>query len=80
MRNSVLLSFADDWVLLLYLVGNDFIPHLPNLHIDKGGLPMLFAAYKKLLEADGACLELDSRNTHTCAYVHICTAHPAFPQ
>jgi 5'-3' exoribonuclease 1 len=25
----------DDWVLLLYLVGNDFIPHLPNLHIDK---------------------------------------------
>lgn len=47
---------ADDWVLLLYLVGNDFIPHLPNLHIDKGGLPMLFVAYKKLLEAEGACV------------------------
>lgn len=43
----------DDWVLLLYLVGNDFIPHLPNLHIDKGGLPMLFTAYKQMLASPG---------------------------
>ena len=23
----------DDWVLMGFLVGNDFIPHLPNMHI-----------------------------------------------
>lgn len=23
----------DDWILIGFLVGNDFIPHLPNLHI-----------------------------------------------
>ena len=24
----------DDWVLLGFLVGNDFIPNLPNMHIN----------------------------------------------
>ena len=23
----------DDWILMGFLVGNDFIPHLPNMHI-----------------------------------------------
>ena len=25
-----------------FLVGNDFIPHLPHFHINKGALPMLY--------------------------------------
>jgi 5'-3' exoribonuclease 1 len=29
-----------------FLVGNDFIPHLPNMHINKGALPELYTAYK----------------------------------
>ena len=24
----------DDWVLIGFLVGNDFIPHLPDMHIN----------------------------------------------
>ncbi|KNC76243.1 hypothetical protein SARC_11248, partial [Sphaeroforma arctica JP610] len=39
----------DDWVLICYLVGNDFIPHLPNLHINTGALDLLFDTYKTLL-------------------------------
>lgn len=29
----------DDWVLMVFLVGNDFIPNIPNLHINTNALP-----------------------------------------
>jgi 5'-3' exonuclease len=35
----------DDWVLLGFLVGNDFIPHLPDLHIHTDSLPYLWRTY-----------------------------------
>jgi 5'-3' exoribonuclease 1 len=31
------------------LVGNDFVPHLPHLHIVKGALPMLYRTYMEVL-------------------------------
>ncbi|VDP01791.1 unnamed protein product [Soboliphyme baturini] len=39
-------SMIDDWVLMTFLVGNDFIPHLPQLHIRSEALPSIFKAYK----------------------------------
>ena len=36
-------------VLMGFLVGNDFIPHLPHFHINKGALPMLYATYIEVL-------------------------------
>lgn len=36
-------------VLMGFLVGNDFIPHLPNLHIANGALPILYKAYTEVL-------------------------------
>lgn len=36
-----------------FLVGNDFIPHLPNLHIAKGALPILYQSYIKTLPSLG---------------------------
>lgn len=35
----------DDWVLMGFLVGNDFIPHLPNMHIRQEVLPLLYKKY-----------------------------------
>lgn len=32
-----------------FLVGNDFIPHLPNFHIANGALPLLYNAYIEVL-------------------------------
>ena len=32
-----------------FLVGNDFIPHLPHLHIHSDALPTLWKAYKVTL-------------------------------
>ncbi|XP_058058704.1 5'-3' exoribonuclease 1 [Anopheles bellator] len=42
-------KLIDDWVLLGYLVGNDFIPHLPHLHINENALPTLYRAYMDVL-------------------------------
>lgn len=42
-------KIIDDWVLMGFLIGNDFIPHLPNLHIHNNVLPVLYATYMKVL-------------------------------
>lgn len=39
----------DDFILLAVFVGNDFLPHLPDLHIHDNGLERLFDVYKKVL-------------------------------
>lgn len=46
-------AVIDDWILLGFLVGNDFIPHLPHLHINKGALSELFDTYKQVLPSLG---------------------------
>jgi 5'-3' exoribonuclease 1 len=38
----------DDWVLMGFLVGNDFVPHLPNMHIKQDHLPVLYKSYSKV--------------------------------
>ncbi|XP_066475820.1 5'-3' exoribonuclease 1 isoform X2 [Tiliqua scincoides] len=39
----------DDWILMGFLVGNDFIPHLPHLHINHDALPLLYRTYMTVL-------------------------------
>ena len=40
---------VDDFVLVCYFVGNDFLPHLPALDIRTGGLDAMMRIYKRLL-------------------------------
>ncbi|XP_049866314.1 5'-3' exoribonuclease 1 isoform X2 [Pectinophora gossypiella] len=40
---------VDDWVLMGFLVGNDFIPNLPNMHINNDALPLLYKTYMTVL-------------------------------
>jgi 5'-3' exoribonuclease 1 len=48
----------DDWILLGFLVGNDFLPNLPNLHINKGALMELYDLYKAVLPSLGGYLNV----------------------
>eukprot|EP00605_Chrysophyceae_sp_TOSAG23-4_P002224 GSChrysophyteH1.ASY1.ANO1.2467.1 assembled CDS len=40
---------VDDFIFLTFLVGNDFLPHLPTLDIGEHAFDVLFGAYKQLL-------------------------------
>lgn len=47
-------KIIDDWIFMCFMVGNDFIPHLPNLHINSNALPILYRVYKTVLpKSDG---------------------------
>jgi len=47
--NYNLENIIDDWVLMGFLVGNDFIPHLPALHIHQECLPLLWKTYMEVM-------------------------------
>ncbi|KAI8034695.1 hypothetical protein M5D96_012518 [Drosophila gunungcola] len=41
-------QLIDDWVLMGFMVGNDFVPHLPCLHISSNALPLLYRTYIRI--------------------------------
>ncbi|TVY79681.1 5'-3' exoribonuclease 1 [Fusarium oxysporum f. sp. cubense] len=44
----------DDFILMAFFVGNDFLPNLPSLHINEGALAKMFRIYKSILpKCDG---------------------------
>jgi 5'-3' exoribonuclease 1 len=43
----------DDFILMAFFVGNDFLPNLPHLHINEGALALMFGVYKKVLPLAG---------------------------
>jgi 5'-3' exoribonuclease 1 len=54
----------DDFIVMCFFVGNDFLPNLPYLDIADGSLDKIFEAYKKLLPHMGGYLS-DGPQLHT---------------
>ncbi|KNE70004.1 hypothetical protein AMAG_14843 [Allomyces macrogynus ATCC 38327] len=46
----------DDWVILCFFVGNDFLPHLPSMRIKEGAVDLLVDMWKANLPAIGGYL------------------------
>jgi len=43
-------DFNDDFIFICYLLGNDFLPHLPSVDIKTGGLDFLINCYTDIFE------------------------------
>ncbi|CDI98432.1 5' 3' exoribonuclease 1 [Echinococcus multilocularis] len=53
----------DDWIFMGYLLGNDFIPHLPNMHIHAESTLYLWDTYHVVLpQLDGYINEFGTLN------------------
>ncbi len=55
----------DDFILMGIFVGNDFLPHLPDLHINEGALERIWTIYKAVLPKAGERYK-DSLGTNLC--------------
>jgi len=59
----------DDFLLMCFFVGNDFLPHLPALSIQKGSIDQMILLYQKLLPQMGDYLTDNGRiNYKVLAY------------
>lgn len=46
-------SLIDDWVVLVMLVGNDFLPHIPSVDVSEGALDEIMSSYREVLGSLG---------------------------
>ena len=74
-------NFVNDFVVLCFLLGNDFIPHIPSINIKVNGLDYLLNAYVHMFQYTQQYLIQDNSINFGCAdypvlEFGVCTIHP----
>ena len=54
-------QFVSDYILLCFLLGNDFMPHFPSINIRQSGIRTLIDAYKEMRATVGGRLVEDGQ-------------------
>lgn len=55
------INFTDDFIVMCFLLGNDFIPHLPSVDIKTGSLDFLLKCYGEIISMIGAGLVINKK-------------------
>ena len=55
--NFVGRTSVDDFILMCFMVGNDFLPHIPAIEIIEGGIDTMIDVYKQVCEEYGHLTE-----------------------
>lgn len=57
------LNFCNDFIFICYLLGNDFLPHLPSLNIKNAGMDYILDAYSDVyIELKEQLIENNNKN------------------
>jgi 5'-3' exoribonuclease 1 len=62
----------DDFIFLTFLVGNDFLPHLPTLDISEHAFDVIFKSYKELLIKNRSYIVKDGELHNFIMFEQLC--------
>ena len=54
-------SLIEDFILLCFLVGNDFLPHVPSIEIIENGIPLIMEFYQQTARVHGHFIDWDGK-------------------
>ena len=67
-------SAIDDFIFMCFLVGNDFLPHIPSLEILEGGLEVMLDVHKNVCSVHGHLTRVKKKNKTENALIFRTTA------
>lgn len=55
-------STINDFILMCFMVGNDFLPHIPSIEIIQGSIELMISTYKQICSEHGHLTRYEDKN------------------